>query len=99
MCAAVCLLNTAPSEREWLEFTPSLPTRPQGHTDGQGNSLLQPVAMAAYFRDSSSEKNKRRKPKHFNGREEKWEGEKCRRVMRRMSESKKCIRSSLETGV
>lgn len=74
MCAAaVCLLNTAPGHREWLEFTPRSPPDPKDTQADRGNSLLQPVAMAAYFRDSSSEKNKRRKPKHFNGRGKKMQ--------------------------
>lgn len=73
-----------------------------------GNLLLQPVAMAEYFRDPSSKKknqtqNKNKKPGGENqnillGRKKNSRGKKCRRVMRRTSESKKFIRSSLETG-
>lgn len=47
---------------------------PRDRREDAGNSLLQPVAMAAYFREASKgekKKRSRRKPKHFIGREEK----------------------------
>lgn len=78
----------------------SLPD-PKDTRANPGNLLLQLVAMAAYFRDPSRKKKKKKEENQnvLLGGKKNSRGKKYRRVMRRTSKSKKCIRSSLETGV
>lgn len=75
---------------------------PRDRREDAGNSLLQPVAMAAYFREASKGGKKKEEEENQNillGGKKNSGVKKCRRVMRRPSEAKKCMRSSLETGV
>lgn len=107
MCARLCLLNTAPGEREWLEFSPLAPRqtpRTRRRTQGICSSSLLPwlniSETQAVKKKQTQNKNKKPGGENQNillGGKKNSRGKKCRRVMR-TSESNKCIRSSLETG-
>lgn len=76
--------------------------RPQGQEGGCGEFALAAGCHGCIFQRSKQRGEKKEEEENQNillGGKKNSGVKKCRRVMRRPSEAKKCMRSSLETGV
>lgn len=79
----------------------ALPAGPQGQAGGPGEFAPPAGCHGCVFQRSKQREKKKKKENQnvFLGGKKNSRGKKCRRVMRRTGEAKKCMRSSLETGV